>query len=71
MFALQFLSTENYAAMFNYSSSEPGDLNFNQGETILVIKKDGDWWTGVLNGKTGIFPANYVKKSEQVSQMEM
>lgn len=31
---------------------------------IKVIKKDGDWWTGVLNGKTGVFPANYVQKTE-------
>ncbi|KAK3098160.1 hypothetical protein FSP39_016770 [Pinctada imbricata] len=58
---------ENYVAMFNYSSSEPGDLTFNQGELIVVTKKDGDWWTGSLNGKTGIFPANYVKLTDQPS----
>lgn len=29
-----------------------------------MIKKDGEWWTGVLNGKTGVFPSNYVQKME-------
>lgn len=24
------------------------------------MKKDGDWWTGVIGNRTGIFPANYV-----------
>lgn len=25
------------------------------------MKKDGDWWTGVIGNRTGIFPANYVQ----------
>ena len=52
--------TEYYVASFSYSSSEPGDLSFNQGDSILVIKKDGAWWTGIIGDTTGIFPANYV-----------
>lgn len=28
---------------------------------MLVVKKDGDWWTGVIGNRTGIFPANYVQ----------
>ncbi|XP_078322482.1 intersectin-1-like isoform X4 [Crassostrea virginica] len=56
---------EPFVAMFTYTSSEPGDLNFNQGETIQVTKKEGDWWTGSLDGRSGIFPANYVKATEK------
>lgn len=26
----------------------------------MVVKKDGDWWTGVIGSRSGIFPANYV-----------
>uniref|UniRef100_A0A669QUU9 Intersectin-1 n=1 Tax=Phasianus colchicus TaxID=9054 RepID=A0A669QUU9_PHACC len=43
------------------SSSEQGDLTFQQGDMILVTKKDGDWWTGTLGDKTGVFPSNYVR----------
>jgi uncharacterized protein YqfA (UPF0365 family) len=31
------------------------------GEEVIVVKKDGDWWTGVIGSRTGIFPANYVQ----------
>lgn len=34
---------------------------FDAGESIRVVKKDGDWWTGVIGTRTGIFPANYVQ----------
>ena len=51
-------------ALFTYSSNEPGDLSFNHGNLITVIKTEGEWWTGTLDGKTGIFPANYVQKIE-------
>uniref|UniRef100_A0A8C2T3F4 Intersectin-1 n=1 Tax=Coturnix japonica TaxID=93934 RepID=A0A8C2T3F4_COTJA len=43
------------------TNSEQGDLTFQQGDMILVTKKDGDWWTGTLGDKTGVFPSNYVR----------
>lgn len=52
---------ERYIACYPYQSAEAGDLVFDAGEEILVIKKDGDWWTGVIGSRTGIFPANYVQ----------
>ncbi|XP_062619095.1 intersectin-1-like [Saccostrea cucullata] len=59
---------EPYVAMFSYTSTEPGDLTFTQGETIQVTKKEGDWWTGSIGERSGIFPANYVKAAEQQSK---
>lgn len=56
-----FLSFLEYIAMYTYESSEQGDLTFQQGDLILVTKKDGDWWTGTLNDKSGVFPSNYVR----------
>ena len=43
-------------AMFPYSSTELGDLTFKQGDVITLVKAEGEWWTGMLDGKTGIFP---------------
>uniref|UniRef100_A0A8C8VMF1 Intersectin-1 n=1 Tax=Pelusios castaneus TaxID=367368 RepID=A0A8C8VMF1_9SAUR len=54
-------SGEEYVAMYTYESSEQGDLTFQQGDMILVTKKDGDWWTGTLGDKSGVFPSNYVR----------
>ncbi|XP_044140388.1 intersectin-1 isoform X3 [Bufo gargarizans] len=52
---------EEYIAMYTYESNEQGDLTFQQGDMIVVIKKDGDWWTGTVGDKTGVFPSNYVR----------
>ncbi|XP_035883615.1 intersectin-2 isoform X2 [Phyllostomus discolor] len=56
---------EEYIALYPYSSVEPGDLTFSEGEEILVTQKDGEWWTGSIGDRTGIFPSNYVKPKDQ------
>jgi len=58
------LSITEYVAMYTYESSEQGDLTFQQGDVITVTKKEGDWWTGTVGGKTGVFPSNYVKPKD-------
>ncbi|XP_066234844.1 intersectin-2 isoform X3 [Saccopteryx leptura] len=58
---------EEYIALYSYSSVEPGDLTFSEGEEILVTQKNGEWWTGSIGERTGIFPSNYVKPKDQES----
>ncbi|XP_008190947.1 intersectin-2 isoform X1 [Tribolium castaneum] len=53
---------EYYIANYPYQSQEQGDLTFNAGDVITVVKKDGDWWTGKIGNTVGIFPSNYVQK---------
>ncbi|XP_078088902.1 intersectin-1 isoform X1 [Mustelus asterias] len=55
---------EEFIAMYTYESNEPGDLTYQQGDVILVTKKDGDWWTGVVGEKVGVFPSNYVRPKD-------
>ncbi|XP_072900992.1 intersectin-1 isoform X3 [Hemitrygon akajei] len=57
-------SGEEFVAMYTYESNEPGDLTYQQGDVILVTKKDGDWWTGVVGEKVGVFPSNYVRPKD-------
>ncbi|XP_066583007.1 intersectin-1 [Prorops nasuta] len=59
---------EYYIALYQYASAETGDLSFGQGEVILVTKKEGDWWTGSIGERTGIFPSNYVEKYDAPDQ---
>ncbi|CAH0730867.1 unnamed protein product, partial [Brenthis ino] len=56
-----------YIAAYPYNSSEPGDLVFEAGERIEVLRRDGDWWTGRIGIRTGIFPSNYVTKDTTTS----
>lgn len=48
-------------AMFSFSSTENGDLGINTGDIIKILEANGEWWMGEIEGKEGMFPANYVK----------
>lgn len=56
------IEPEYYIASYPYQSVEQGDLTFNTGELVTVVKKEGDWWTGKIDDRIGIFPSNYVQK---------
>ncbi|KAF2724407.1 hypothetical protein K431DRAFT_343779 [Polychaeton citri CBS 116435] len=51
-------------AQYDYDAAEDNELSFPDGAKITdVISKefpDDDWWFGHYNGKSGLFPANYV-----------
>ncbi|KAH8413568.1 hypothetical protein KR009_012294 [Drosophila setifemur] len=55
---------EYYIAAYPYDSAEDGDLSFSAGEMVMVIKKEGEWWTGTIGTRTGMFPSNYVQKAD-------
>ena len=49
-------------SMFSYKAQKEDELNFTEGRTIYVLKKNPDgWYEGVLDGVRGLFPFNYVK----------
>ncbi|XP_022654565.1 intersectin-1-like isoform X4 [Varroa destructor] len=56
-----------YYALYQYNSTEAGDLCFPAGAAIKVTQKNGDWWTGTYNGASGMFPGNYVSADELVN----
>ncbi|KAG2232989.1 hypothetical protein BDF21DRAFT_459179 [Thamnidium elegans] len=51
-------------ALYDYQGEDPStDLSFKQGNIIEVTEYvNDDWWKGTVNGKSGIFPQNHVKK---------
>ncbi|CAF3610041.1 unnamed protein product [Rotaria socialis] len=56
-----------YEAIYAYEATDPSDLTFQVGEHIIVLQRDGDWWTGCIGDRTGLFPSNYV---QQVNHMQ-
>ncbi|XP_022913310.1 E3 ubiquitin-protein ligase SH3RF1-like isoform X2 [Onthophagus taurus] len=49
-------------ALYDYSSKEPGDLNFKHGDLIILRKRiDSNWYQGESGGKQGVFPISYVQ----------
>ncbi|KAK7471151.1 hypothetical protein VKT23_002562 [Stygiomarasmius scandens] len=51
-------------ALYDYEPSDPNDLGIRAKQNIWVTEKTSDdWWTGQVDGtgKSGLFPASYVK----------
>ena len=62
---------ETCVALYTYNSTVANDLSFNKGDVITIIKEDGEWWSGSKDGRTGTFPANYVKKLAPASKVNI
>ncbi|KAF7660903.1 hypothetical protein LDENG_00272880 [Lucifuga dentata] len=56
-------------ALHSYKSTNPEDLSFHQGDTIVFLSRvNQDWMEGQCNGNTGIFPASFVEEVPGNSQ---
>lgn len=63
----QALMKNEAVALYTFNADQPGDLGFQKGEIITILKKtdsDNDWWTGMIGTRHGTFPSNYVKMLE-------
>ncbi|KAM3077404.1 actin binding protein [Clarireedia jacksonii] len=50
---------------YDYEAAEDNELSFPEGATITDLEfPDDDWWFGHYNGKSGLFPANYVELNQ-------
>ncbi|XP_061660647.1 rho guanine nucleotide exchange factor 7b isoform X2 [Syngnathoides biaculeatus] len=52
-----------FKARFPFQQTNDNELSLSKGDIINVSRQEeGGWWEGSLNGKTGWFPSNYVRK---------
>ncbi|XP_067107864.1 neutrophil cytosol factor 2 [Osmerus mordax] len=59
------------AAVHSFESSNPEDLTFYKGDTIILLGKvNEDWFEGQCKGKIGIFPAAFVKEAPLKSSQD-
>ncbi|KAJ8794612.1 hypothetical protein J1605_003083 [Eschrichtius robustus] len=48
---------------FSYLPQNDDELELKVGDIIEVVGEvEEGWWEGVLNGKTGMFPSNFIKE---------
>jgi SH3 domain-containing YSC84-like protein 1 len=59
------LRSDQAVALFTFDADQDGDLGFKKGDVITITKRTenkSDWWTGrTEDGRTGVFPSNYVE----------
>lgn len=52
-------------AIFTFDAEQEGDLGFKKGDIITITNRTDnktDWWTGrTADGRTGMFPSNYIE----------
>ena len=57
-----YLTASEAVVMYDYSARKDDELTLRVGDIICnIVKMDGGWWQGVLNGRKGVFPDNFVK----------
>uniref|UniRef100_A0A8D0G536 Neutrophil cytosolic factor 2 n=1 Tax=Sphenodon punctatus TaxID=8508 RepID=A0A8D0G536_SPHPU len=57
------IEANQVVARYSYESTQPEDLEFQEGDVILVLSKvNEEWLEGQCKGKVGIFPVAFVKK---------
>ena len=50
--------------MYDFRTEKEGELSFDVGQIIYVTKRISEAWSeGYANGKTGVFPSNFVAHS--------
>jgi len=47
--------------LYPFIAGNPSELGFQPGDTLTIMKQDGEWWTAELGGRVGLIPYNYVQ----------
>lgn len=48
--------------VYSYSKDHDDELELNVGDVIEVLgEEEAGWWRGVLHGREGVFPSNFVE----------
>uniref|UniRef100_A0A803V0W8 CD2 associated protein n=1 Tax=Ficedula albicollis TaxID=59894 RepID=A0A803V0W8_FICAL len=57
--------------LFEYIPQNEDELELKLGDVIDIIDEvEEGWWSGILNGKAGMFPSNFVKELESTDDGE-
>lgn len=49
--------------IFSYNQDHEDELNLKVGDIIDIVGEEEEgWWRGLLNGKEGVFPSNFVEE---------
>ena len=62
---------KQFKARYNFEGGKEDELDFKKGDIITVtLQVPGGWWEGMINGRSGWFPSNYVKEIKPKGEMK-
>ena len=48
--------------LYDFAGEDADELPLREGQKVRVTRQhESGWWTGEINGRVGMFPANYVE----------
>ncbi|XP_052242477.1 uncharacterized protein LOC127852563 [Dreissena polymorpha] len=57
--------------VFSYEPEQEDELKLDIGDMVEVLKQEEEgWWEGIVNGKQGMFPSNFVEIIEEGDSTE-
>ena len=59
-----FTVKEQCVVIFPYNAVNDDELTLEEGQIVTIVSKDVEdkgWWKGEVDGRTGVFPDNFVK----------
>eukprot|EP01120_Amphizonella_sp_Union-15-10_P013011 TRINITY_DN595_c0_g1_i1.p1 TRINITY_DN595_c0_g1~~TRINITY_DN595_c0_g1_i1.p1 ORF type:complete len:548 (-),score=97.51 TRINITY_DN595_c0_g1_i1:152-1795(-) len=48
-------------ALYPFVASSEKELGFNEGDTLVILDRQGEWWLAEFGGKRGLVPSNFVQ----------
>ncbi|XP_023808502.1 CD2-associated protein isoform X1 [Oryzias latipes] len=55
--------------LFDYQPQNEDELELKKGDLIEITEEvEEGWWSGSLNGKSGLFPSNFVKEMDAAGE---
>lgn len=58
--------------IFNYNQDHEDELTLSVGDIVDILGEEEEgWWRGILNGREGVFPSNFVEEISQDGSKHM
>uniref|UniRef100_A0A7S1PHV9 SH3 domain-containing protein n=1 Tax=Percolomonas cosmopolitus TaxID=63605 RepID=A0A7S1PHV9_9EUKA len=54
-----FVHGQHAIAEYDYDAQDDDEMPLREGDDIVVLIQEGDWWIGEVDGQIASFPANY------------
>eukprot|EP00499_Haloplacidia_sp_CaronLabIsolate_P010486 CAMPEP_0196776414 /NCGR_PEP_ID=MMETSP1104-20130614/4613_1 /TAXON_ID=33652 /ORGANISM="Cafeteria sp., Strain Caron Lab Isolate" /LENGTH=852 /DNA_ID=CAMNT_0042146585 /DNA_START=20 /DNA_END=2578 /DNA_ORIENTATION=- len=56
--------------LYDFTARQSDECSLREGQIVVGLIQQEGWWKGEVNGKVGIFPANYVEVAEDSAGAE-
>ena len=53
---------------YSYAAENEDELDLEVGDEVVVTNQEEEgWWEGIMNGRRGVFPSNFVETIDEES----